>query len=817
MPANPLPADSLRWKCPPQAFAFETTAELDPATGLFGQEAAREALMFGIQCNAPGQNIFIRGARGTGRLSMVRRLLHDLALTSPDKRDRCFVHNFKQMDRPRLISLQPGTATEFRRRMAELADYVQEGLIKALESEPFASERNAIRERTGSEIRQITEPLEADLLANDLALVQVEQGPVTQALILPLVDGKPVPYEELRKLVGQGAVPPARWEQFEERQPKFEQRLQQVRRQVNELSREATKQVRAMNEKAVRDLLAELADRIIGDFPGGGVEPYIGEVIDDAVEYCLSEERPDVDLREVYGVNIVLEHRDGTRRPIIEESTPTMINLLGTVEPKFGPNGAAISDYRGIRRGAILAADQGFLVLDVEDLLAEPGAWRALTRTLRTGRLEIVPPEVGWMQPYVVVQPEPIEIKVRVILVGDMATYQQLDYLDSDFGELFKVLADFDSELPRDASGAGQYAAVVTKLVRDESLPEFECQAVARLTEHGARIASRSGKLTAKFGRIADIAREAAFLAGSQQAPVVLADHVVEAIRRTKQRASLPSRKFQEYVEAGTIVVETQGAVIGQVNGLAVMTAGPLMYGFPARITATIGPGQAGLINIEGQSQMSGAIHTKGFYILGGLLRYLLRTPHPLAFSASLAFEQSYGGIDGDSASGAEMVCLLSALTAIPIRQEIAMTGAIDQHGRLEAVGGVNEKIEGFFDICRYFGLTGSQGVVIPTANAGDLMLRQELVDACRAGRFHVYAVPRIHDAIELLTGVPAGDYAAGHYAEGTVLHRAVQLAEQFWRRTLASPLRMTSIAHPEEPVLTSDQPPPSIEPPPAA
>ncbi len=474
-----------------------------------------------------------------------------------------------------------------------------------------------------------------------------------------------------------------------------------------------------------------------------------------------------------------------------------MVNLLGTVEPKWGPGGIAISDFRGIRAGAMLNADRGYLVLDVNDLLSEPGAWRSLMRTLRTGRLEIVPPEVGWMRQYVVTQPEPIDIQVRVILIGDIGTYYQLDHFDADFRELFKVLADFDSEILRDDQGAFQYACVVAGLTDSESLPHFHKTAIAALVEHGSRIVARSEKLTAKFGRIADIAREAAFLATQQNGAeaLVMDEHVKHAIKRTKARASLPSRKFQELVENRTIMLETEGSVVGQINGLAVMHSGPLTYGFPARITATIGPGTAGLINIEGRAQMSGAIHTKGFHILGGLLRHLLDTDHPLAFSASLAFEQSYGGIDGDSASGAEIVCLLSALTDIPIKQGLAMTGAIDQRGHLEAIGGVNEKIEGFFDACNYFGLTKEQGVVIPKANSGDLMLRDDVVQACAKGEFHVFAVDNILDALELMTGQSCGRTDRERvYAKGSLMARAVERAEEFWKLTMSGPKRLSNI-----------------------
>ena len=524
------------------------------------------------------------------------------------------------------------------------------------------------------------------------------------------------------------------------------------------------------------------------------------------------DEENETDLRELYGVNIVLTHTDDEYATIVEEVVPNIVNLLGTVDPTWGAEQQPTSDYRGIKSGALLNADAGYLVLDIEDLLSEPGAYRSVMRTLRTRRLEIVPPEIGWMRPNVVVQPEPIDVEVRVILVGDVETYYQLDEVDPDFQELFKVLADFDDELFRDESSLHQYASVIARLAKAESLPPFHKSAVAAIAEHGARIAARNQRLTAKFGRVADIAREAAFLTTKDGSPHVLDTHVSSVIRRTKQRASLPSRKFEEYVESGTIRVATTGYEVGQINGLAVIQAGPLTYGFPARITSTIGPGTAGLINIEGQAQMSGAIHSKGFHILGGLLRQLLQTDHPLSFSASLAFEQTYGGIDGDSASGAEMVCLLSALTGVPIRQSFAMTGAIDQLGHIQAIGGVNEKIEGFFDVCSHFELTGEQGVVIPRANAGDLMLRADVVTACRDKKFQVHAVETIQEALELFTGIPAGQSSSGRYAVGTLLSIAVQRAHDFWQKTLAAPHTMTQIATADTHPPRSTRPPTELK-----
>lgn len=794
--------EQLRWKCDLECLPFETTAEIDPVHGVVGQPTAYEALLFGLQCFAPGQNVYVRGERGTGRITMVRQMLKDLRPATDSKRDFCYVHNFSRPDHPRLISLAPGTAHQFRREMLLLAEFFEEGLTKSLESEPHLSRRQAIQNRVQDQIKTATQPLEAELEANGMALVSLQKGPASQTLIMPVIDSTPITPEQLKALVSEGKASQSQLDAFEEALPRYQKKLQETGRAVNEIIRNASREVFELNENVARSLSDGFAATILSKFPSDSVKCFIGEVIDDVVENHLQsseEERPD--FKTIYGVNVVLAHDNGDLRPVVEENSPSLINLLGTVEPEFGPKGMAVSDYRGVRAGALLQADSGYLILDVNELVSEPGAWRALMRTLRTGRLEIVPPELGWMRQTVLTQPEPIDIHVRVILVGDIATYYQLDHADPDFRELFKVLADFDNELPRNEQSVGQYASVVAGLANSESLPPFHRSAVATLAEHGARIVAKRDRLTSRFGRIADIAREAAFLA---QEDVVTAAHVTSAIRRTRDRASLPSRKFRAMVENQTLMIQTDGDVVGQINGLAVMHSGPLTYGFPARITATIGPGSAGLINIEGRAQMSGAIHTKGFHILGGLLRYLLRTEHPLAFSASLAFEQSYGGIDGDSASGAEVVCLLSALTDIPIKQSMAMTGAVDQHGHLVAIGGVNEKIEGFFDACNYFGLNGQQGVVIPKSNAGDLMLREEIVAACREGKFHVYAVDNVYDAIELMTGKEAGHPDEnGTYPKGTLLAKAHDEVEKFWRLTLASPTKVTRI---EKAVSTDDQ-----------
>jgi ATP-dependent Lon protease len=592
-----------------------------------------------------------------------------------------------------------------------------------------------------------------------------------------------------------GKIDEAESARVEESIKQYSKKMAEVSTRANEAYLAGLNRLKELTEKETRSILDNLTRGILEETKQESVAIFIGEVIDDVIENRLQGESEEhlPDPQVIYGVNVICSHEDANESPVITENSPTVMNLLGTVETDFVAGGQAVSNYRGIRAGSLVHADGGFLILDAHDVLSEPGAWRMMMRALRTGCVEIVPAELNWPMASHSLKPEPIDISVRIILIGSGGLYYQLDQVDQDFSDLFKVLADFDTEIERSAVGISQYAGVLARMSRNEELLHFSAGGVAALAEHGARIAARRGKITARFGRLADVVREASFIAEKDGAELVQRKHVDDTINRTKYRASLPTKRFMELISDGTINVAIEGSVVGQINGLAIINAGPLSYGFPARITATIGAGRAGVINIEGAAAMSGSIHTKGFHILGGLLRHILHTDHPLAFSASIAFEQSYGGIDGDSASGAEICCLLSALTGVPINQGIAMTGAIDQLGHIQAIGGANEKIEGFYDACKSIGLTGQQGVLIPRSNAGDLMLRDDVVNACRDGMFHIFAVNNVHEALEVLTGIPAGAAdESGHYAEGTLLRLAQEQAGEFWRKTLAHPSRPT-------------------------
>ena len=783
-----VPTDQLRWKCPLDELNFESTENIPHSREIHGQQTALDALRFGIECSAPGQNVYVRGQSGTGRKSMIRQLLDAYQPAEVTKSDRCYVHNFNRPERPRLITLNAGTACKFRNQIREFATYIKEELNEALNADYLLARRTAIQTAAQEEIQKLKLPLEEDLKKSAMALVSVQAGQMMQTTIFPIVDKEPVAPEQFNQLVLQGKVSEKRKQDFDEKYPEFQKRLQAISRDINTILEKAKSQAQEVNENETRNLLAIPGEKIKSNYPFESVKIFVDEMIDDVINTLISPNTNQQDPISLYDVNVLVEHSEDNKVPVVVENTPNLVNLLGTVEPEWGSQGPTHIDFGGIHAGSLLRADGGYLILEAKDLLTESGAWRALVRTLRTGYLEIVPSEIGWLGSVTVLKPEPIKINVRVILIGDHMLYYQLDKLDPDFSELFKVLADFDDDIGRNNNSINQYISVISRIIRDEQLPHFSKQAVAAIIEHGARVVSRANKLTAKFGRIADIIREAAFLCGKSEFELVQREHVRDAISRTKQRASLPSRNFQEMVNNGTILIQTQGEVVGQINGLAVIHSGPITYGFPARITSTIAPGRSGLINIEGSANLSGSIHTKGFSIIGGLLRHLLKPIHPMSFSASIAFEQSYGGIDGDSASGAETVCLISALTDIPIKQSIAMTGAIDQHGHIEAIGGVNEKIEGFFDACNYLGLTGDQGVIIPQSNAADLMLRADVVKACEQGQFRIHAVTNIHQALEIATGVTAGHMVDDVYPEDTLLDIAQHKLFDYWDQTLSHP-----------------------------
>lgn len=774
MSTAPVSPEELSWSCPPSAFGFSTTAELAPVEGILGQEAAVEALRFGLTIGARGHNVFVRGRPGTGRRTLVLDLLKQLPAGAP-LQDRVFVYNFAEPDQPRLLSLAPGQAPTLRSRADEIVRFVLEDLPDHVNTDSLRVRTHQLEAEAEAEAARLSAPFNQALAEAGLALVEVEEGDETYSALMPLIEGQPVAFEDLEQVVEAGQLEAQAAAQLHQQAQVLQLQLQSLSTQVVRLRKRTQRAIARLVASEVRQVMTDALADVPRTFPGTG--GWVQEIIDDVSERIGQISEAPV-LAERYRIRILCAGSEQGCRPVVTENAPTVQRLLGGID--VPQEQAAAAPHLGIHAGALLKANGGVLVLQARDVLSEPGAWEALTRALRSGTVELTPSELGASTLRAQhLRPEPIPIRVKVVLVGGPEVWAALDLGDPDFSELFKVLVDLDDVLERDERSISLYAQVVARIVADESLPPFTAGAVGALVEHGARIAAEAGKLTARFGRVADLLRGAAFLAQRRGIAEVHRQDVHRAVLEGRRRADLPSRRFREQLGTGTIHIATRGAEIGQVNGLAVVQAGPLDYGFPMRITATLGAGERGTVHLVREAELSGQIHTKGFLTVQGLLRYLLDVPHPLAFDASITHEQSYGGVDGDSASAAEFVCLMSALTSIPARQGLAMTGAIDQHGNILPVGAVDSKIEGFFDACAVHGLDGAQGVLIPSVGVRDLQLRRDVVEAARAERFAVYGVSRIEEALALMLGKPADEVRA----------IAVSRLDQLWRAS-ARPVR---------------------------
>jgi ATP-dependent Lon protease len=775
-------AERARWRCPEAELGFASTRDLTPEHRILGQEDAVDALRFGLENRIQGNNVFVRGLSGFGRMALIHQVIEESARGATLKPDRCYVNNFNTPDQPRLLELPTGRGREFREVMDEFAEFATNELPAYLNSDYVKSRQKQLTAKTQERIQEIGQPFEDELRQAGLSMVPMQVGQSMVPVILPVVDGKPVQFDELQQQRLDGSVSEEDFKLLLEKISSYEKKFAQLGEQIEA--------VQVGHQEAMRELVVEEATAFVQSrinnikrrFLLPQVETFLEEIKNDLIHHRLSDPKLDSDFVRVYRVNLISCHDPDARAPVVSVSTPTLPNLVGKIDREPSPNGMYIrSDHLMIKPGALLEADGGFLVIEAQDVLMEPGAWAALLRTLKSGLLEFSGTDVmaAWGSPQI--RPEPIKIDVKVVLVGDPEIYYTLDAYESRFSNLFKVLADFGDTITRDAEGFKAYANVIARLVNRDDLLHFAADGVARIVEYGARICAQQGRLTSRFGRIADIAREASFVAAKQSSDLVHSEHVSESIARSRRRADIPARRFRRLLAERTLRVDVSGETVGQVNGLAVTAAGPLTYGFPSRITASIGPGSAGAINIERESDLSGAVHTKGFLILSGLLRYLLRLKHPMAFSASIAFEQTYGGIDGDSASGAEFCCLISALTDLPIRQDIAMTGAVDQKGNILPIGAVTEKIEGFFDACHSVEYTGTQGVIVPASNAGELMLRGDVVEAIERGTFNVYAIDSIDQALSIFMGRDAGKLHDSTYEDGSILSLAQGKAHNFW------------------------------------
>ncbi len=789
MPTELTP-DKLRWRCELARVPFETTAQAQKREGFVGQERALRALKMGVELSAPGYNVFVCGLAGTSRGGTIAQMIEDLHPATKPSLDKCYVNNFKIPDRPRLLSLSRGSANVFKKDMQAGVDFLRRRIPQVFEGEPFQRQKGRIVERFSVREKELMDDFTRRIARDQFALGHMQVGAVALPEIFPVLEGQMVPIEDISKLVHEGKLETGVAEEIERKYEQFRQEFTVVYRKTLTLSRELASELSYLEQEAASVLVDGVIEELKEKYPGAGVSEYLEEVrhhlLDNLGPFKEREGEeeqsgeppetlqkmpgPERDPFRVYGVNVILSHNSESDSPVIFETTPTYANLFGTIQRAYDARGGWTSDFMDLRGGSLLRADGGFLIMYSIEALSEMGVWRALKRTLNHTRLEIQPLEVFYPFATTALKPEPVELNVKVILIGDRDLYELLYEYEEDFRKIFKVRVEFDEEMPLSDGVIEEYAGRLRGLSEKENLFPFDRGAFAAILEYGVRKAGRRNKVTARFVDIADLAREAHYTAAAAGENVVRAAHVRSAIASKMERHNLVETRIREMIEEGTLLVALTGTCVGQVNGLSVMEIGGYAFGKPVRITASAALGKAGLINIEREANLSGRFHDKGVQIIAGYLRSCFAKDKPLSLAASICFEQSYSGVDGDSASSTEIYALLSALSELPLRQDIAVTGSMNQHGDIQAIGGVNEKIEGFFDTCKIEGLTGTQGVMIPAANVEDLMLREDVLEAVKSGKFHIWPIGRVEQGVELLTGIRAGQRNGdGGFEKGTV------------------------------------------------
>ncbi|HEV2488233.1 MAG TPA: AAA family ATPase [Candidatus Acidoferrales bacterium] len=789
-----LTPDKLRWRCDPSSVPYIRSDEAPPIGGEIGQERALRALRMGVEMTAQGYNVFVCGLSGTSRGGMVVRMIEGIGPKTQLSPDRCYVNNFKNADRPRLLTLPPGQANAFRKEMESGIDFLRRRIPQVFEGEPFQRQKSRIVDRYTQREKELMDDFTRRIARDQFALGRMQVGAVALPEIFPVLEGQMVPIEEIPKMVQDGKIETTAAEDLERKYDQFRQEFTVVYRKTLSLSRELASEMSYLEQEAASVLVDGVIEELKEKYPDAHVAEYLEEVrhhildnLDPFKEHESEEEQPpsegggsqrseraERDPFRVYGVNVILAHDEQEKSPVVFETVPTYANLFGTIHRSYDARGGWSSDFMDLRGGSLLRADGGYLIMYALDTLTEPGVWRTLKRTLNHGKLEIQPVDVFFPFSTAAMKPEPIDVRVKIVLIGDREMYELLYNYEDDFRKIFKIRVEFDEEMKWGPEVIKHYCGRLHKLSDDEGLLPFNREAIALLMEHGVRSAGRRGKVTARFFDIADVARESSYLAQLEKKALVTAAHIKQSLDAKIERHNLIETKIREMIEQGLLLIDVAGERVGQVNGLSVLELGGYAFGKPVRITASTALGKAGLINVEREANLSGRFHDKGVQIIAGFLRRTFAQDKPLSLSASVCFEQSYSGVDGDSASSTEIYALLSALADAPIRQELAVTGSVNQQGDIQPIGGVNQKIEGFYDVCRVKGFTGKQGVLIPIENVEDLMLRDDVIETVDKGEFHIYPVSTIEEGIEILTGVPAGKRSPdGKFPNGTVFSLA--------------------------------------------
>lgn len=790
-PGRPLPPELLYTRCDPAGFKFKTTRSLEPLDDVIGQDRAVQAVRFAVGMKHKGFNLFALGPEGTGKSSLIRRFLVSEAAGEPVPDDWCYVNNFEQPHRPRAFRLPPGRGRHLRRDMERLVDDLGGAIPAAFESDEYRTRKSVIEEQFKEKHEETFSALQKRAQEKDVALIRTPVGlavaPVREGEVLNSQEFENLPADDKKRL--RAAL------------EGLQKELEGILQLTPSWEKAQREQIRELNREVTRYVVGHLIDEMKKEWEALApvlefLEAVRSDVIDNADDFLPKEpqgeqhpvsagpQRPfsKQSAFQRYRINVVVDNggpegegKEGrVGSPVVYEDHPTQPNLLGRIE-HMSHFGTLFTDFNLIKGGALHQANGGYLILDARKVLMQPFAWESLTRALRSRRIRVEAPAeaLGWVST-VTLEPEPIPLEVKVVLMGEPWLYYLLTYYDPDFRELFKVAADFDSQTDRTPDAAHQYARMLAGLAEKEKLHHLDRTGVARVIEHASRLAEDAMKLSTHMGSIVDLVREADFWAREARAPTISGAHVQKAIEANAYRSDRLRQRIQEEIERHTLVIETTGERVGEINGLAVIQLDHFSFGKPSRISCQVRLGKGEVVDIEREVALGGPLHSKGVMILSSFLTARYARERPLTLSAHLTFEQSYGGVDGDSASSAELYALLSALAGIPLRQSLAVTGSIDQNGRVQAIGGVNEKIEGFFDVCNARGLTGSQGVLIPAANVKHLMLRHDVVAAAGAGRFAIFAVETVDQGIEILTGIPAGEPdERGEYPIGSV-NRAV-------------------------------------------
>jgi len=790
-----LASDRLRWRCHPETLGITNMEHVKPLKEIIGQNRALRALQLGLEMQHRGYNIFATGLPGTGKTTTIRRMLHDFETRQAELTDKVYVHNFRDPDSPRIITLPAGKGQELKKEMENVVAELLKGIPAVFESRRYLEQRKSLLEHFQDRQRSVLKDFEKRVKVRGFEVVQVQGGTSSRPEIAPVMDGNPVSIEQIHAKADAGEMTKEQLNTILEQQTELEAQMDLVMREMRNIERKAKRSIDDLNNKIVVPVVEELLDEVERRHESPQIHQYLEETRNDILENLTRFHQKDEQQQPALGiqlpreedsfleyqVNVIVDNKGVKGMPVVMEKNPRYKNLFGTIERVVDRNGVWRTDFMRIKPGSIVKADGGFLVIDALDTLTEPGVWVMLKRILRNGQIEIQSFESGLLGASSALKPEPIDLDVKVIMIGDPYIYNLLYHLDEDFREVFKIRADFDSEMPNENDSIASYLSFIKTMSDREGLLPFDLTAVTEFVEYGVRLSGRQSKLSAQFSILADVLRESSYWAAKEHDREVTGEHVRKAIEERIERVRMVEEKIQEMILDGSIMIDSEGKKVGQVNGLSVYQLGEYDFGRPSRITAKTAMGRAGIINIEREAAMSGPTHNKGVLILSGYLRSMFAQDKPLVLSASIAFEQSYSGIDGDSASSTEVYALLSSLSGIPLRQDIAVTGSINQHGEIQPIGGVNQKIEGFYDVCRARGLTGTQGVIIPDQNVKDLMLRHDVIQAVDEKRFHVYAVKTVEEGLELLTGRPAGKRKqTGHFTPGSVFAQADARLREF-------------------------------------